>query len=71
MPSQLPCVGDAVGLEERVGVVAERVADLGRGPGERLALDALGVRVLAGGECPVVAPQLADHVVERPGGDLA
>jgi len=58
-------VGHVVGGRERRRVVAEGLADLGRGPDEGLALFAIGVRVLARRERAVVAAELAKKVVER------
>ena len=62
-------LGHAVRRREEVGRVAQHLADLGGTPGEREALDAVGVGVLAGGERAVLGRQLAPHVVERPGRD--
>ena len=70
-PLPVPEVGDAVCGEERRGVVAQHLADLGRGPGERQPLDAIRVGVLAGRERAVGRRELADQVVEHALGDLA
>ena len=51
--------------------IAEDLADLRRSPREGQALDAVGVGVLARGECPVVPPQLSKHVFEDRDCDLA
>ena len=65
------CLGDPVrGLEQR-RVLAEHLGDLGRPPGERQALDAFGVGVLARGERAVGRSKLAEHVVQRSGRDRA
>ena len=64
-------VGDAVGRHERLGIVAEDLADLGGRPDERQPLDAFGVGVLAGGEGAVGRRELADHVVEGSRRDVA
>ena len=68
-PLPVALLGHAVRRREEVGRVAQHVPDLGGTPGEREALDAVGVGVLAGGERAVVGGQLAAHVVERPGRD--